>query len=145
MDMHYEWQKDFNSKGMSIISFYDATASQKIVYEPEWLIACEDNNAVDIPFAEHQSGDKHDRIDATLTSAFKRGLITFDEKLKDTPDMDKALEHILSFEKGCKSPDDILDTLEICVRKGRLLFGYSQKEDNQNSNPLIGKKKRRRV
>lgn len=144
MNMHYEWQKEFNSKGMSIISFYDATAAQKVVYEPDWLIACEENNAVDIPFPEHQSGDKHDRIDATLTSAFMRGLITFDAKLEGTPDMDKAIDHILAFEKGCKSPDDILDALEVCVRKGRLLFGYSQKEDS-NQKPVIGKKKPRRV
>ena len=74
-----------------------------------------------------------------------RGLITFDEKLKDTPDMEKALDHILSFEKGCKTPDDILDVLETCVRKGRLLFGYSQKEDS-NQKPVIGKRnKKRRV
>ncbi len=144
MNMHYEWQKDYNSKGMSIISYYDATAAQKVVYEPDWLIACEENNAVDIPFPDHQSGDKHDRIDATLTSAFMRGLITFDERLKGTKDMDDALDHILAFEKGCKSPDDILDALEVCVRKGRLLFGYSQKEDS-NQNPVIGRKKARRL
>ena len=128
---------------MSIISYYDATAAQEIVYETDWLIACEENNAVDIPFPDHASGDKHDRIDATLTSTFMRGLITFDERLKDTPDMDKAIEHIVAFEKGCKTPDDILDCLEQCVRKGRLLFGYSQKEDS-NQKPVIGKRKKTR-
>ncbi|GAA5096869.1 hypothetical protein GCM10023210_31210 [Chryseobacterium ginsengisoli] len=141
MNQHYVWQKEFNEKGMSIISYYDATASQKIVYEPDWLVACEENNAVDIPIDDHASGDKHDKIDATLTSTFKRGLITFDESLKDTPDMDKALEHILAFEKGCKSPDDILDVLEQCVRKGRVLFGYSQKDENKGK-PVMGKKER---
>ncbi len=145
MNMHYEWQKKYNTRGMSIISYYDATAAQKVVYEPDWLIACEENNAVDIPFPDHAAGDKHDRIDATLTSAFQRGLITFDEKLKGTPDMEKALEHILAFEKGGKAPDDILDVLEVCVRRGRLLFGYSQKEES-NQKPVIGKRnKKRRV
>lgn len=143
MNKHYEWQKKYNEKGMSIISFYDATAAQETVYEPEWLVACEENNAVSIPIADHASGDKHDKIDATLTNTFKRGLITFDERLKDTDDMNKALEHILAFEKGCKTPDDILDVLEQCVRKGRLLFGYSQKEDS-NQKPVIGKRKTRR-
>lgn len=143
MNTHYEWQQEFNKKGMSIISFYDATASQKVVYEPDWLIACEENNAVDIPFPDHATGDKHDRIDATLTSTFMRGLITFDESLRGTEDMEKALEHILSFEKGCKTPDDILDVLETCVRKGRLLFGYSQKEDS-NQKPVIGQRKKTR-
>ena len=142
MNMHYQWQKKYNAKGMSIISFYDATAAQKAVYEPDWLIACEENNAVDIPFPDHASGDKHDRIDATLTSAFKRGLITFDDRLRDTKDMDDALNHILAFEKGCKTPDDILDVLENCVRKGRLLFGYSQKEENPK--PFIGRRKTKR-
>jgi phage terminase large subunit-like protein len=140
MNVHYEWQKKYNEKGMSIISYYDATAAQKIVYEPDWLIACEENNAAEIPFDDHASGDKHERIDATLTSTFKRGLITFDERLKDETDTIKAIEHILAFEKGCKTPDDILDALEQCVRKGRLLFGYSQKEDS-NQKPVIGKRK----
>ncbi|MDA6068650.1 hypothetical protein NJT12_03365 [Flavobacterium sp. AC] len=140
MNMHYEWQQKYNAKGMSIISYYDATAAQEIVYETDWLIACEENNACDIPIPDHASGDKHDRIDATLTSTFMRGLITFDERLKDTLDMEKAVEHITAFEKGCKTPDDILDVLEQCVRKGRLLFGYSQKEEN-TTKPLIGKRK----
>ena len=140
MNKHYEWQKKYNSKGMSIISYYDATAAQETVYEPEWLVACEENNAVSIPIPDHAAGDKHDKIDATLTNTFQRGLITFDEKLKDTDDMDKSIEHIVAFEKGCKSPDDILDVLEQCVRKGRLLFGYSQKEDS-NQKPIIGRKK----
>jgi phage terminase large subunit-like protein len=140
MNQHYEWQRKYNLKGMSVISYYDATAAQSVVYEPEWLVACEENNAVSIPIPDHAQGDKHDKIDATLTNTFQRGLITFDEKLKDTPDMDKAVEHIVAFEKGCKTPDDILDVLEQCVRKGRLLFGYSQKEDS-NTKPLIGKRK----
>ena len=140
MNMHYEWQKKYNAKGMSIISYYDATAAQETVYEPEWLVACEENNAVSIPIPDHAAGDKHDKIDATLTNTFQRGLITFDERLKDTDDMDKAIEHIVAFEKGCKTPDDILDVLEQCVRKGRLLFGYSQKEDS-NQKPVIGKRK----
>ena len=143
MNTHYEWQKKYNAKGMSIISYYDATAAQETVYEPEWLVACEENNAVSIPIPDHAAGDKHDKIDATLTNTFQRGLITFDERLKDTPDMDKAIEHIVAFEKGCKTPDDVLDVLEQCVRKGRLLFGYSQKEDS-NLKPLIGQRKKTR-
>lgn len=145
MNMHYEWQRKYNQKGMSIISFYDATASQKSVYEPEWLIASEENNAADIPIDDHAAGDKHDRIDATLTGTFMKGLITFDERLKDTEDWEKTKEHILAFEKGTKSPDDILDSIENCVRKGRVLFGYSQLEDS-NQRPVIGKRnKKRRV
>lgn len=143
MNMHYEWQRKYNARGMSIISYYDATAAQKIVYEPDWLIACEENNAAEIPFDDHASGDKHERIDATLTSTFKRGLITFDERLREETDTIVAIEHILAFEKGCKTPDDILDAIEQCVRKGRLLFGYSQKEES-NSKPLIGKHKKKR-
>lgn len=145
MAKHYEWQEKYNAKGMAIISFYDATASQKSVYEPEWLIAAEDNNAVDIPFPDHASGDKHENIDAVLVTAFFNGLITFDDRLRDTIDMDKALDHILSFEKKCKTPDDILDVLMNAIRKGRSLFGYSQKDESEsNTKPHIGKRKRRR-
>jgi phage terminase large subunit-like protein len=143
MAKHYEWQEKYNKKGMSIISFYDATASQKSVYEPEWLIASEDNNAVDVPFPDHASGDKHENIDAVLVSAFFSGLITFDDNLRDTDDMDKALDHILAFEKKCKTPDDILDCLMNSIRKGRLLFGYSKKEES-NQKPHIGRRKTRR-
>ncbi len=141
MEMHYVWQKEFAQKGMSIISYYDATAAQKAVYEPEWLIACERYGGVDIPEPDHASGDKHDKIVATLTGAFMYGLLTFDDSLRDTEDMDKAIEHILAFEKGCKTPDDILDMLENCVRKGRVLFGYSQKEELPK--PHIKKRKRK--
>lgn len=145
MAKHYEWQEKYNKKGMSIISFYDATASQKAVYEPEWLIASEVNNAVDVPFPDHASGDKHENIDAVLVSAFFSGLITFDDNLRDTDDMDKALDHILAFEKKCKTPDDVLDCLMNSIRKGRLLFGYSQNDEKQNNQkPHIGKRKRRR-
>lgn len=145
MNMHYEWQKKYNKRGMSIISYYDATASQKSVYEPEWLIACEENNAVDIPLDDHASGDKHDKIDATLTGTFKKGLISFDERLKDDPDTKKAIAHILAFEKGCKSPDDFLDVLEQCIRKGRVLFGYSQLDESKsNTKPFIGKRNKKR-
>jgi hypothetical protein len=145
MATHYEWQRKYNARGMAPIAYYDATASQKAVYEPEWLIASETNNAVDIPFPDHASGDKHDLIDAVLTSAFFSGLITFDDALRDTDDMDKALDHILAFEKKCKTPDDILDCLMNCIRQGRQLFGYSQKEEAEsNQNPMIGRKKTRR-
>ncbi|MGC1471535.1 MAG: hypothetical protein WA775_02990 [Psychroserpens sp.] len=142
MATHYEWQKKYNEKGMSIISYYDATAAQEAVYEPDWLIACEENNAMDIPFPDHASGDKHERIDATLTGAFSRGLITFDDRLRDSKDMDDALNHILAFEKKCRTPDDILDVIENCVRKGRVLFGYSQTDERPK--PKIGKYKKKR-
>ncbi len=141
MNMHYKWQKEFNEKGMSINSYYDGTAAQKIVYEPEWLVACEDNNAMSIPEPIHASGDKHERIAHTLTGTFKRGLITFDDKLRDSEDMDKAIEHILAFEKGTKTPDDFLDSLEYCVRVGRLLYGYSKTEERPK--PHIKKRKRK--
>jgi hypothetical protein len=141
MGMHYKWKSEFNAKGMSINSYYDATAAQKAVYEPDWLVACEQFGGVDIPQPDQASGDKHDKIIATLTGAFMYGLLTFDDSLRDTEDMDKAIEHILAFEKGCKTPDDVLDFLENCVRKGRVLFGYSQKEERPT--PHIGKKKRK--
>jgi hypothetical protein len=54
--------------------------------------------------------------------------------------MEKAVEYIVTFEKGCKTPDDILDVLEQYVRTRRLLFGYSQKKDS-NQKTVIGKRK----
>jgi hypothetical protein len=54
--------------------------------------------------------------------------------------MEKTVEYIVAFEKGCKTPNDILDVLKQYVRTGRLLFGYSQKKDS-NQKPVIGKRK----
>lgn len=143
MNMHFTWRKEFSAKGMAINSFYDATASQKSVYEPLWFVAAEQNNSTGIPLDDHAAGDKHDRIIATLTSVFRYGLLTFDDSLRETKDMDKTIEHIVAFEKGCTTPDDILDSLESCVRKGRALFGYSTNENSRTNNKAIIKKRKR--
>ncbi len=142
MDMHYLWQRKYNDKGMSINSYYDATAAQKIVYEPSWYSANERNAGSGIPLPDHASGDKHEKIVATLTEAWFNGFLTFDEKLKDTEDMDKAIEHILAFEKGTSTPDDILDALEQTVRKSRMLFGTSTSTDNSSRKAIIKKRSR---
>ena len=142
MDMHYEWGKKYALKGMSINSYYDATASQKVVYEPSWYSSMERNAGTGIPLPDHATGDKHERIIATLTEAFFNGLLTFDIRLKDTDDMNRALEHILSFEKGTKTPDDILDALENTVRKSRVLFGTSTSSDKGRRQAIIKKRTR---
>lgn len=130
MDMHYQWKQKYALKGMSTNAFYDATASQKAVYQPEWQRACERNNSFGYPLPDHASGDKHEKIVGTLLSPFFNGLLTFDDKLRDTDDMDKAIEHILAFEKKCTTPDDILDSLENCTRKGATMFGVSRQQSS---------------
>jgi len=55
--------------------------------------------------------DKHTRIEA-LSPFFEKGVILFSDKLKGTTDTEKAIEHLLGFEKGARVPDDFPDALE---------------------------------
>ncbi|MDB0601084.1 hypothetical protein PL373_07980 [Tenacibaculum maritimum] len=142
MDMHYQWQEKYQVKGMSINTYYDASVAQRIIFEPNWFKAAERNNGNGIPLPDYAAGDKHERIVATLETVFFNGMITFDDKLMDSEDMEAATTHILAFEKGCKTPDDILDAIENSVRKGGLLFGTSTK-DNESSRKAIIKKRER--
>ncbi|QKX04876.1 hypothetical protein HN014_08080 [Aquimarina sp. TRL1] len=137
MDKHFQWQGKYNARGMAINSYYDATASQKAVHDPNWLIACERNGGSGIPLPDHATGDKHERIVATLKTMFFNRLLTFDERLRDSEDMEQGIIHILAFEKKCSSPDDLLDALECAVRKGRLLFGAEISSDTSKRKPII--------
>lgn len=140
MEWHFAKLREYNKKGLSILSFYDASVAQAAVFLPSWLAAAEREKYASVPLPNHTSTDKHLRIEATLTDVFFNKLIVVDKKLKDTNDWDKASEQILSFEKGTKAHDDFPDTLENAVRLGRTYFGYSTSQDI-SSRPVIGRKK----
>jgi predicted phage terminase large subunit-like protein len=55
--------------------------------------------------------DKFTRIES-ISPLFERGLICFDESIKNETDAELAIEHLLAFEKGTRTPDDFPDALE---------------------------------
>lgn len=143
MEWHFAKLREYNLKGVSVLSFYDASVAQAAVFLPSWLAAAEREKYGSVPLPNHTSTDKHLRIEATLTDVFFNKLIVIDKKLKNTHDWQKAEEQILSFEKGTKAHDDFPDTLENAVRLGRTYFGYSTSSEN-SSRPVIGRKKTKR-
>ncbi|WP_258931984.1 hypothetical protein [Flavobacterium oreochromis] len=145
MEWHFSKMREYTSKGVSVLSFYDATVSQAAVFSTAWLSTAEREKYASVPLPNHTNSDKHIRIEATLTDVFFNKLLSINKGLKDTADWQSAEEQILSFEKGTKAHDDFPDTLENAVRLGRNYFGYSQDAVN-NSRPVIGtRNKKRRV
>lgn len=140
MKWHYKKMKEYADKGISVISYYDATASQKEVFAPLWRAEAERSGFYSIPMPDHASTDKHMRIEATLTDVLFNKILVFDEKLQDTPDMENALNQILGFEKNMKINDDAPDSLEAGVRKGRVLFSLLTEEGGGHYQPVFTKR-----
>lgn len=57
---------------------------------------------------EDTKGNKFDRIEG-MTGHYQRKTVFIDEAIKDDPDVRLYIEHLLAFEKGSKTPVDILD------------------------------------
>ncbi len=142
MEVHFSWVIKYKLNGYTPLSFYDATAAQQAVYSPVILQCSEDNNCPDIPIPQHQQGDKHNRIEATITNALHRKILFWDERLEGK-DYDAFIKQFLAFEKGTTSNDDAPDTLERAISLAQQYYGYSKEEGS--SKPLIGKKKKRRM
>lgn len=142
MEIHFSWVIKYKERGYTPLSFYDATAAQQAVYSPIILQCSEDNKCPDIPIPEHQSGDKHNRIEATITNALHRKILFWDERLEGK-DYDTYMKLILSFEKGTTSNDDPPDNLERAISLAQKYYGYSKEEGT--TKPFIGKRKKRRM
>jgi hypothetical protein len=75
--------------------------------------------------------DKFSRIEAT-SPLYERGFIFYNEAEKSNPDMQRAIEHLLAFEQGAKTPDDSPDADEgaiyILQKRGR----------SQQFQPVVG-------
>ena len=65
---------------------------------------------------EDSKGDKYDRIEA-MTGHYKRKSIFIDSNIKEDPDTMLYVEHVLAFEKGSKTPVDILDAQQGGISK----------------------------
>jgi hypothetical protein len=62
--------------------------------------------------------DKLARIE-NLVPLFERKLLMFDQNIKDRPDTELAIDHLLAVEKGSRTPDDFPDALEGAIYKIR--------------------------
>jgi hypothetical protein len=144
METHFKWvEKYLSTFGIVPLSFYDASVAQQAVYTPVIQQIAEDNKSSFMPMPMHQQGDKHNRIEATLTNIFHRGILSWDETLeqRSKKDYGAAEKQLKAFEKGVKI-DDFPDTLERACALAQMYFGYSK--DENASKPHIGKRKRRR-
>lgn len=65
---------------------------------------------------EDTKGNKHDRIEA-MAGHYTRKSIFIDEAIKHDPDVMLYIEHLLAFEKGNKTPVDILDAQQGAITK----------------------------
>lgn len=141
INWHFDQAQARSKNGYSALEHFDATAAQETVFYPIFQAEAERRHFFQIPMPDHTQGvDKHLRIEATLTSVLFNGTLVFDRKLKGTADMDAALEQILSFEKGTRSPDDAPDALESGVRKAQMYFTGAT---GDWSKPLFGRHERK--
>ena len=140
MEQHFKWVFKYKIKGYSVLSFYDATAAQQAVYSPVILQCAEDNQCPDIPIPLHQQGDKHNRIETTITNALHRKILFWDDSLSGK-DYNLFMKQVLGFEKGVED-DDAPDTLERGISLSQTYYGFSK--DQGSSKPLIGKKNKKR-
>jgi predicted phage terminase large subunit-like protein len=60
---------------------------------------------------KRQKPNKEARIES-LSPLFEKGKIVWDTKIKDDSDTKTAIEHLLCFERGTRTPDDFPDALE---------------------------------
>jgi hypothetical protein len=65
---------------------------------------------------EDPKGNKYDRIEG-MTGHYHRKTVFIDKALENDPDVMLYIEHLLAFEKGTKTPVDILDAQHGCMSK----------------------------
>ncbi|MCB9245966.1 MAG: hypothetical protein H6606_06000 [Flavobacteriales bacterium] len=138
---HFDTVQQLSRKGKMPICFYDATAAQEEVFRPIFQAEALRRNFFEIPIPDRTARiDKHLRIEATLMNVFFNRKLVFDKSLEKTPDMDAALNQILSFEKSTKIHDDFPDVLEAGVRLGQEYF--AREYFNEETAPIITQRKR---
>ncbi len=88
-------------------------------------------------------GDKYDRIEA-MTGHYKRKSIFIDSAIKDDPDTMLYVEHVLAFEKGSKTPVDILDAQQGGISKlNKATFVEKFEARVQSRREILNNKKNR--
>lgn len=134
---HYDLVQQLAFAGVKAMNYFDATASQGIVHSPVFQQESLRRQFFEVPIEDHsQHGDKHNRIDTTLTNVLFNKTLVFADYLQDTEDMEAAKQQLLSFQKGTTSPDDFPDALENAVRKIQV-YALEGGGVSENTEPLI--------
>lgn len=114
---HYQVVRSIQKKGWSPLYYYDATASQEVVFQPLFEQEAKKHHIIDYPLPHREHAvDKYIRVEATLTSIFFNRQLVFSESIRSLPDTQIAVDQLLAFEKGSKAHDDFPDALETAVR-----------------------------
>ncbi|CAL2108191.1 conserved hypothetical protein [Tenacibaculum sp. 190524A02b] len=134
---HYDLVQELAIQGIKVMNYFDATASQGIVHSPVFQQESLRRHFFEVPIEDHsQHGDKHNRIDTTLTNVFFNKTLVFADYLEGTEDMEAAKTQLLSFQKGTTSPDDFPDALENAVRKVQV-YALEGGDISEDTEPII--------
>ncbi len=140
IEHHYARALHYHRQEWNVLWYFDATASQKAVFQPLFQQASVRFKFYNVPIPDHIPGvDKFLRMEATLVNVFFNGILLMAEKVKDHPHWKVAKAQLLSIEKGSKGHDDWPDALERAVRKAQFYLSEAGGVD-YGSAPLFGRR-----
>jgi hypothetical protein len=144
LEYHYKRANKIIKLNDATIFFYDGSVSQQAIYDPTLFRAAKKHKSICIPIAQKSSTDKYTKIDTTLISVLKTGILDFSEELEQNPDWEEAKAQMLNFQKGGGYPVDFPDALtDTILQVQELLQGDEGDSDEKDNNkPVIGKKER---
>lgn len=130
---HYEIYDQITDAGAAVTMHMEANFMQDIHFQELNRLGIKKNYVVPVSPDNRKKPDKFMRIEA-MTPFFERGQIYFNERRKNSPHFKRAIDHLLIFEKGSRTPDDFPDALE------GALYLLNQKA-RKGSNPItVGKR-----
>lgn len=143
LEYHYKRANKIIKLNDATIFFYDGSVSQQAIYDPTLFRAAKKHKSICIPIAQKSSTDKYTKIDTTLVSVLKTGILDFSEELEQNPDWEEAKAQMLNFQKGGGYPVDFPDALtDAILQVQELLQEEGDTDENDNNKPVIGKKER---
>lgn len=110
----YDQYDKYNSQGVVPYIYLESNFSQSVLWTEIQTVTKERGYQIPVIFDDHQKGNKFMRIEG-MSSYFERGLIVFDRKLENLPDMKRLLDQLLGFENGSNMNDDSIDALESAI------------------------------
>lgn len=130
---HYQ-VADYCTRANAAVQFYmEANFMQDLLFDDLEKEAARHGYPLAISADKRAKPDKHQRIES-ISPYFERGNIFFNESERDNPHQQRAVEHLLMYEKGSRTPDDFPDALEGAI------FLINQKSRIANETYIIGKK-----
>lgn len=108
---HYDLFEEWHNLPVPVTFMMETSFAQDLLLQ-EFVKEGETRN-MQLPIRkdDRKKPEKFGRIEA-ISPLFERGLIVWNEELKESPDFKTAVEQLLSIEQGTKTPDDFPDALE---------------------------------